>query len=247
MIIDTENQVTKADEHWRKSIPAQVFLNHFRGIDSHIRHTSPLKEVGKLYFLQSFRPKREDARLEATKKWLLNAWNAEYTLRSTAANPTKDFREALLPGARAAAAVVHPVGARGVPRHADEQRAVVAVVGGPPRLRVRHQRAQILDDGVQVELLELRGVVERGPHRVRARGLLVQDAEVELVGPPGRVGRGAGDGVAAGGVREGALRFGGHGWLLLSVGPGTARQCGARTREAELVSVDARDSGRLSD
>lgn len=93
MITDTENQVTKADEQWRKSIPAQVFLNHFRGIDYHIRHTAPLQEVSKVYFLQTFRPRREEARLETTKKWLLNAWNAEYTLRSTAANPDANYQK----------------------------------------------------------------------------------------------------------------------------------------------------------
>ncbi|MFN8349599.1 MAG: hypothetical protein U0X91_31660 [Spirosomataceae bacterium] len=93
MITEPVNQLIQTDEQWRKSIPAQVFLNHFRGIDYHIRHTAPLKDVGKLYFLQSFRPKREDARLEATKKWLLNAWNAEYTLRSTAANPDANYQK----------------------------------------------------------------------------------------------------------------------------------------------------------
>ncbi len=93
MITDTENQVTQADEQWRKSIPAQVFLNHFRGIDYHIRHTAPLKEVSRVYFLQTFRPRHEEARLEATKKWLLNAWNAEYTLRSTAANPDANYQK----------------------------------------------------------------------------------------------------------------------------------------------------------
>ena len=93
MITDTENQVTKADQQWRKSIPAQVFLNHFRGIDYHIRHTAPLQEVSKVYFLQTFRPRREEARLETTKKWLLNAWNSEYTLRSTAANLDANYQK----------------------------------------------------------------------------------------------------------------------------------------------------------
>src|SRR6266581_8914027 len=45
--------------------------------------------------------------------------------------------EALLAGPGAAAAVADPVGARAVPRHPDDERAVVAVVGRPPVLRGR--------------------------------------------------------------------------------------------------------------
>ena len=42
--------------------------------------------------------------------------------------------ETLLAGTATSAAVGDPVRAGGVPGHADEKRAVVAVVGGPPRL-----------------------------------------------------------------------------------------------------------------
>lgn len=93
MINSPENQLTKADEQWRKSIPAQVFLNHFRGIDYHIRHAMPLSEVRHLESLKRFRPKQEEERIETTKKWLLNAWNAEYTLHSTAANPDENYQK----------------------------------------------------------------------------------------------------------------------------------------------------------
>ena len=54
--------------------------------------------------------------------------------------PAVERREALLPGAGAAAAVRDAVGARAVPRHADHQAAIVTEVGRPPFLRVRHQR-----------------------------------------------------------------------------------------------------------
>lgn len=93
MITKEENLSAKSENQWRKSIPAQVFLNHFRGMDYHIRHTAPLKEASKLPFLQSFRPKYEQERMEATKKWLLNAWNAEYTLRSAASNPDEHYQK----------------------------------------------------------------------------------------------------------------------------------------------------------
>src|SRR6202171_2296665 len=49
------------------------------------------------------------------------------------------------------------VGAAPVPGHPDHQPAIVAEVGRPPRLRVRHQGLQVLDDGVEVETLELPG------------------------------------------------------------------------------------------
>ena len=77
--------------------------------------------------------------------------------------PGVERRETLLAGAGAAAAVGDAIGARAMPRHADEQSAVVTEVGRPPVLRVRHQGMQILDHGVEVEGLELLGVIEPLP------------------------------------------------------------------------------------
>jgi hypothetical protein len=57
--------------------------------------------------------------------------------------PAVERREALRAGAATAAAVDLPVGPGRVPRHADEERAVVAPVGGPPVLRVGHQRVDV--------------------------------------------------------------------------------------------------------
>src|SRR5207302_9616468 len=48
--------------------------------------------------------------------------------------PAVQGREALLAGPCTATAVLDAVGARAVPGHPDEQRAVVAVVGRPPLL-----------------------------------------------------------------------------------------------------------------
>ena len=93
-------------------------------------------------------------------------------------------REALLTAARAAATVGDAVGARGVPCHADEERSVVAVVGGPPCLRVGHECGDVLDHCVEVQLLELLGVVVVLVHRVADGGVVVQHLEVELVRPP---------------------------------------------------------------
>jgi hypothetical protein len=91
MIKQPENQLMNADEQWQKSIPAQVFLNHFRGIDYHIRHLAGSNKIGHLTGLRRFRPKQEAERLNLTRKWLLNAWNAEFTLRTTAANSDENF------------------------------------------------------------------------------------------------------------------------------------------------------------
>ena len=79
--------------------------------------------------------------------------------------PAVERRKALRAGARAAATVGDAVRAGAVPRHADEERPVVAVVGRPPVLRIRHQRMEVLHHGIQVEALELLGVVELLAHR----------------------------------------------------------------------------------
>ena len=102
--------------------------------------------------------------------------------------PAVQRREALLAGAGAAAAVGDAVGAGAVPGHADEQAAVVAEVGRPPVLRVRHQGMQVLDHRVEVEALEFLGVVERLAHRIGQGGMSVENLEVQLVRPPVPIG-----------------------------------------------------------
>src|SRR5580692_1043838 len=47
-----------------------------------------------------------------------------------------------------------------LPRHANEQPAVMPKIGRPPILRIRHQGIQVLDHGRQVEAVEFLGVVE---------------------------------------------------------------------------------------
>ncbi|MOA11789.1 hypothetical protein D3C78_1317450 [compost metagenome] len=94
-----------------------------------------------------------------------------------------------------------------MPRHADEQRPIMAVVRRPPVLRIGHQGMQILDHGIQVEALELRGVIEALTHRTGERRVLVQDLEVQLVGPPICARPGPSRRVFARATRERALRF----------------------------------------
>ena len=80
--------------------------------------------------------------------------------------PAVERRETLSAGTGAAAAVANAVRPRAVPRHANEERSIVAIIRRPPRLRCGHQGMQILDDGMQVERLELRGVIELLVHRI---------------------------------------------------------------------------------
>ena len=98
--------------------------------------------------------------------------------------PTVERREALLARARAAAAVADAVRARAVPGHANEERSVVAVVGRPPVLRRGHQREEVGLDRLEVETVELAGVVEIGAHRVGERRRPVKRREVQQLGEP---------------------------------------------------------------
>lgn len=120
--------------------------------------------------------------------------------------PAVERREALLAGTGAAAAVAGAVRAGAVPCHADEQRAVVAEVGRPPVLRGGHQREQVLLHGRQVQALEGLRIVEVRVHRIGLGRVLVQDLQVQLVGPPVTVGYAA----AGSGMLERTLGFRRH-------------------------------------
>ncbi len=136
--------------------------------------------------------------------------------------PRVERGEALLAAATTAAAVAGAVGAGAMPCHADEEAGVGAEVGGPPVLRVGHERGEVFFERVIIEGFELRGVVEVRLHGVGFRRVLGKEFEFEPVGPPVAVG-GAGERCS---VVERTFGFGGHGvsWLGgLSVGkpPGT--------------------------
>src|SRR3954453_17152346 len=75
-------------------------------------------------------------------------------------------------------------GPRRVPAHPDEEPAVMAVVGRPPWLRGGHQLDQVLPERLDIELLELLGVVEIRAERVRQGRVHVKHTQVELVRPP---------------------------------------------------------------
>ena len=97
-------------------------------------------------------------------------------------------REALLAVSGAAASVANAVGARAVPRHANEKAAVMAKVRGPPILGIGHQGVKVLDHRVEVEALEFLSVVERLAERIGGGGMLMENLKVQLVWPPLPVG-----------------------------------------------------------
>ena len=73
------------DETWRKSIPAQVFLNYFFAINYHIQENeTPLGGLQNLPFFRSHAPELTDADAAAVSKLLLTSWSTEYALRGTA-------------------------------------------------------------------------------------------------------------------------------------------------------------------
>jgi hypothetical protein len=81
----------KDKEEWRRSIPAQVFLNHFFGIYRHIehmRHTRPLEQV---WNFRQFAPELSEAQENIARRMLIQAWNTEYALRKTAENRDETF------------------------------------------------------------------------------------------------------------------------------------------------------------
>jgi hypothetical protein len=73
---------------------------------------------------------------------------------------------------------------------------------------------EVLDHGIQVEALELLGVIEALAHGIGQLRVLVQDLQIQLIGPPICVRSGSSRCVFQSAARERALRFVGHGSLL---------------------------------
>ncbi|CAB5036883.1 unannotated protein [freshwater metagenome] len=85
----------------------------------------------------------------------------------------------------------------------------MAVIGGPPLLRIGHRGLDVSPQRFEIKLLELLGVVEVGAHRVGLRRVVAEDAEIELVRPPVVV-RSAAGGAGAVSVSDWALGFAVH-------------------------------------
>ena len=95
--------------------------------------------------------------------------------------PAVERSEALLAAVGAAAPVGGAIGARRVPGHADHERAVVPVIGRPPRLAVGHQRGEVALQCLVVEL-ERFGIIEVLAHRIGRDAALVEDVQRQGAG-----------------------------------------------------------------
>ena len=177
--------------------------------------------------------------------------------------PAVEGGEALSAAAATAPAVGDAVRAGGVPRHPDEERPVVAVVGRPPVLRRRHHLDDVLLQRVEVEGLELLCVVEVLAHRIGHGRVLVEDLQVQLIRPPvlvrpgpGRLGSRGGDywvlafAAAVRHVGPSPLSlFPSDGWLLstlIALDPRLCRSAGvarASFQPSDATDVAATHSG----
>ncbi|SMB90036.1 hypothetical protein SAMN00120144_3266 [Hymenobacter roseosalivarius DSM 11622] len=89
LVTDEQRQ---AEEKWRKSIPAQVFLNYFFAINYHIQENDDA--TGGLQHLPYFRAHQAeltDADLPNITKLLHACWSTEYALRATAELGDEDY------------------------------------------------------------------------------------------------------------------------------------------------------------
>src|SRR5581483_4223271 len=98
--------------------------------------------------------------------------------------PAVRRRESLFAAPTATPPVSDAVGAGRVPRHADEERPVVAVVSRPPVLRGGHHLEDVAPERLDIERLELFRVVEALAGGVGPGRGLMEHREVELVRPP---------------------------------------------------------------
>lgn len=77
-------EAKKQDENWRKSIPAQVFLNYFFAINYHLQHSASDVGLQHLAFLKEHQPELDPKDVAAITRLLHTCWSTEYALRATA-------------------------------------------------------------------------------------------------------------------------------------------------------------------
>ncbi len=89
---EEQEQQRQADETWRRSIPAQVFLNYFFAISYHIEeHDSPLGGLPQLPFFRQHTAELNELDVTALTKLLHACWSTEYALRATAELGDENF------------------------------------------------------------------------------------------------------------------------------------------------------------
>lgn len=78
------------EEQWKRSIPAQVFLNHFAALNFHIQHTDDRYALRDVKYFNQIKPGRETDS-DALRRLLYNAWSTEYALRSITGHGDVEF------------------------------------------------------------------------------------------------------------------------------------------------------------
>lgn len=81
---EPESAIRPSDDNWKKSIPAQVFLNHFFGVNYHIQQSDEAYSLHRIVYFLNHRPALSAKDVEQIKNHLLNSWSTEYALRATA-------------------------------------------------------------------------------------------------------------------------------------------------------------------
>ena len=75
----------------RESFPAQVFLNHFSALNFHIQHDEHARSLSELPYFEEFAADVNLTTEASVQKHLLNSWNTEYTLRTSAKTGDHDY------------------------------------------------------------------------------------------------------------------------------------------------------------
>ena len=78
------------DEKWKKSIPAQVFLNHFVALNFHIQYTDDRYALRDVKFFNQLK-QNPQADTDTLQRLLFNSWSTEYALRQTAQHGDKSY------------------------------------------------------------------------------------------------------------------------------------------------------------
>ncbi|MEO0333589.1 MAG: hypothetical protein AAF223_18220 [Bacteroidota bacterium] len=90
----SQSSVTKQDyQLWKRSLPAQVFLNYFHALHSHIKQSNEAYELPKISHFSDRKTKLTEADLASARRHLINSWNTEYTIRQTAALGDVDYQQ----------------------------------------------------------------------------------------------------------------------------------------------------------
>ena len=98
--------------------------------------------------------------------------------------PGVDGCKSLVTGTGATAAIRDPIGTRRMPGHADHQTAVVTPVRWPPFLAICHQCMQVFLERIEIEFFNGFPIVEAFSHRIGFAIVLMQNVEVQGLGPP---------------------------------------------------------------